>query len=138
MKKLIILITVTAIFLLVFVAGGLAKPEKIEGVTLMLYSRCTEELVTTCGTIYINELLSGALYVKGHFASESYIVNITMNLKEYSLWPTVEGTGIIIITCIPKGEGSKLILTARGFKWDGSGSITIDNFTEGKIECVGK
>jgi hypothetical protein len=143
MKKFIILTMVTMIFLLVFVAGGLAKPvdkinEKIEGVTLVLYNRCTEETVTTYGTIHINELSSGELHVKGHFASESYIVNITLNFKEYSLFPLLKGTGIIRITCISKGEAPNLILKAIGFEWDYSGSITINNFIEGTIDCVGK
>ena len=147
MKKFIILIMVTAIFLLVFVAGGLvAKPVdkinlKIPDQTLELYNRCTRELVTTYGTIHINELSSGELHLKGHFASESYIVNITVNLKEFSytlLPPSVEGTGIIIITCISKGEGPNLILKARGFEWEYGETITIASFIDGEIVCVGK
>ena len=137
MKKYLILVLIV-LLIGALTVGGLAKPEKYEGVTLELFNRCTEETVITCGTIHINELSSGELHVKGHFASESYIVNITLNFKKYSLSPTLEGTGIIRITCISKGEGPNLILKARGFEWNYIGPITINNFIEGTIDCVGK
>ena len=146
MKKFVILIMVTMVFLLVFVAGGLAKPEKIEDVSLVVYNRCTAEYVLLTGTLYINELPSGELHVKCHFVGFSsrpgikteYIADGTLNLKDYSLSPYLEGTGIIIITCISKGEGPNFILKARGFEWDYSGSITIANFIDGEIVCVGE
>jgi len=147
MKKFIILITVTAIFLLVFVAGGLAKPveiinEKFDDYgPFQVYNYCTEEYVELSGTVHINgkllsdqaeEIYYGVLQANCHFVGvgvdtdtdTEYIANGTLNfqvdsvsvsvdLATSTITITFEGTGILILTCISRGEELKFIFRAK-------------------------
>ena len=141
MKKFIILITVTAIFLLVFVAGGLVKPveiinEKFDDYgPFQVYNYCTEEYVELSGTVHINgkllsdqaeEIYYGVLQANCHFVGvgvgtdTEYIANGTLNFQVDSvsvelspLTITFEGTGILILTCISRGEELNFIFRAK-------------------------
>ena len=137
MRKFIILTMVTMIFLLVFVAGGLAEqPEnKVNvkcDVELTVTNPCTDEDIELSGTANINvkvflgedgTTVYGRAHIECHLVSEGeendimYIANGIMNLQVESpfndqiIW---ECTGIIMITCISEGEEQKFILKATG------------------------
>ena len=140
MKKFIILTMVTMIFLLVFVAGGLAKPveiinEKFDDYgPFSVYNICTSELVELTGTVHINgKLFSdrageiyGVLHANCHFVGvglkygTEYIANGTLNFQVDSvsveIFPftiTFEGTGILTLTCISICEELNFIFRAR-------------------------
>ena len=158
---------VTMIFLLVFVAGGLAKPEgKVNekyDVELTVPNPCTGADITLSGNanikgkVFLDEetnFVSGKLHMECRLVGEDggikYIANGIMNLQVES--PVAdqinwECTGIIMITCISEGEEQKFILKATGcmteISYDPSdpsfmSSIKFYSFTDCKGECFGK
>jgi hypothetical protein len=137
MKKFIILTMVTMIFLLVFVAGGLAKPvdkinEKFDYGPFAVWNPCTLEVVWLIGTVHINGQLlydsaggvHGKIHADCHFVSDDdtpgteYIANGTLNFQvdEVVTLTEFEGTGILKLTCISKGEELNFIFKARVYK----------------------
>ena len=152
MKKFIILIMITMIFLLVFVAGGLAKPD-YRSIDITLYNPCTDEDVAIIGTVQTNERTlfdsAGGIHVKlqlkWHFtgtgeSGTKYIANGTANYQFNGELPyPYEETGILIITCISKGDASNLKLKVRyHITVNANGETTADFFFGGEVECTGK
>ena len=159
MKKLIILVIVTMIILLVFVVGGLAKPEyhineKIELFNLPFYNTCTKEIILFNVTWHLNECLvfdsSGGSHFKihdnvhwvgiGQSSGKEYIAistwNNVYNIKEEGF--PFEYIWISTQPIISKGEEKNQIIKI----WyrvvvnaNGEVSAYIDKF---EIVCTGQ
>jgi hypothetical protein len=159
MKKLIILVIVTMIILLVFVIGGLAKPEyhineKIELFGLTFYNSCTCENIVFNVTWHLNDSLvfdsSGGAHYKihdnvrwvgiGQLSGKEYIAISTLNgvynVKEEEF--PFELIQISTQPIISKGEETNQIIKI----WyrmvvNANGDVSVDIYKFESV-CVGQ
>jgi len=159
MKKFIILTMVTMIFLLVFVAGGLAKPEyhddlKLEITDYLVYNECTDELILFNGRGHAQYQLvidsAGGVHYKGfskvhlvgigESSGIEYIGNATDNWQwdDEILTPEAEAHETATAVVISKGKETNLIMHWRyHITINANGEVTV-GFDELKIKCTGE
>jgi len=157
MKKLIILVLVTAIFLFVFVAGGLAKPviqinQKDDIGPISVWNPCTLETVLLEGTYHLNGQLlidaAGGFHLNAHvnvhltgvglLSDEDYIgkgrANLTLKLKDGSADVL---NGMMKIQLISKGQEANATLTMKvHITVNANGDVTAVIWDIGAIECL--
>jgi len=148
---------VTAIFLFVFIASGLAKPvgqinEKFNVPTITIYNPCIEEDVELTGTCHLNgQLLIDAaegFHLKAHVNvhltgvgdeyDTKYIANGIANLMLKCKYGSADIlTGMIKIQLISKGQAANATLTIKvHVTLNANGDVTAVILDIGEIECL--
>jgi len=156
-RKFTILIIITTILLLIFVAGGLAKDnykweEKFDIVDMPVWNECTGEWITFNGTWHVSdhavEDSSGGLHLKMHdnyhlvgvgdSSGTEYVASRIWNYQINDFDLPYEFTEIIKLSLISKGKETNSIFQMRvHITLNANGEVTAD-FAEEKIICTGE
>lgn len=155
-RKFTILVMITTIVLLIFIIGGLAKPEyhvnEKKEFTIEAENECTGEWISFSGTLHYKSQLvidsAGGVHYTGfqrlhlvgigQISGIEYIANVTNNWQWNDKEFPLEANDIATNILISKGKETNLTMQWREhITINANGEVTVD-FDELKIKCTGE